>query len=124
MRTLGIVTDQVIVEVLLHGLDAVIELLPPHDPEVLVEQRPVQALHEAVRLRTPLAGGAVFDLFELKEQFVGMPIRPATVFPSVFAEHGADPGAVFLEGRQHLVVQQVHGGQRQLVGIQMSPGMP
>ena len=46
--------------------NAAIELLPPHDLEVLVEQGPVQALHEAVRLRSPYAGGAVLELFKLK----------------------------------------------------------
>ena len=67
----SIVTDQLVVEVILHGLDAVIALLTPHSPEVLVEQGLVRALDEAVRLRTPYASGTVLDLFELKEQIVG-----------------------------------------------------
>ena len=32
-------------------------------------------------------------------------MKLATVFPAVAAEHAADPSAVFLEDRQHPVVQ-------------------
>lgn len=61
----GIVADEVGVEVGLHGLDAFVELLPPHDAEVLVQQGAMQALDEAVGLRPAHLGGAVLDLFQL-----------------------------------------------------------
>lgn len=66
--------DEERVEVLLHGFDAFVERLASHDPEVLVEQGPVQAFDEAVGLRPSDLGGAMLDVLELQEQFVGMAI--------------------------------------------------
>lgn len=63
--SLGMVADQVGVEVGLHGFDAVVELLTPHDAEVLVQQGAVEALDEAVGLRPSHPGGSVLDLLEL-----------------------------------------------------------
>ena len=62
------VGDQIGVEILLHGFDAVVELFPFHDSVVLVEQGSMQPLDEAVGL------------------------GPAAVFPAVVAEYGGDPG--------------------------------
>ena len=82
---LGIVVDEEGVEVLLHGIDALVELLPSHDPEVLVEQGPVQALYEAVGLRPPHLGRAVLDLLELQEQLIRVAIGPATELAAVMS---------------------------------------
>lgn len=60
MRTLVVVSDKVGVQVGLRLLNALVELLAAHDAEVLVEQGPVQAFHEAVGLRAPNPRRAVF----------------------------------------------------------------
>ena len=88
MGPLGVVGDQIGVEVVLHGFEAAVELLPSHDSEVLVEQGSVQALDEAVGLGPADPGGAVFDLLDLEEQLKGMTLGPAAVFPAIVAEHG------------------------------------
>ena len=54
--------DRVGVEVLLHGFDAFVELLPSQDPEALVEQGAVQPFDESVGLRPSNLRGAVLDL--------------------------------------------------------------
>ena len=77
VRSFGIVAHEIDVDVSLHGLDAVVELLAHHDAEVLVEQGAVQALDEDGELPPPHLGGALLDLLELDEQLVGVAIWPA-----------------------------------------------
>ena len=48
-----------------YTVDTLISLFAALDPEVLIQQRAVHALHYAVGLRSPGAGGAVFELLEL-----------------------------------------------------------
>ena len=60
--------DEVGVENSLHLGDGLEPGLAPLDAEVLVEQRPVEALDDAVRLRPLHARGAVLNLFELQER--------------------------------------------------------
>lgn len=120
---LGIVVDKEGVEVLLHGFDVLVELPPSHDPEVLVEQGPVQALDEAAGLRSPDLGRAMLDLLELQEQLVGVAIGPAAELAAVVAEHGANPGLMGFEGWQHVSVQQVDRADRQLVRVEPSPSI-
>ena len=100
-----------------------VELLPSHDAEVLVEQRSVQPLDEAVGLGPSDLSGAVLDLLELEEQLKGMTVGPSAIFPPVVAEHGGHTRFVCLKGGQHVVVHQMHGGDRQLVRVQTSPGI-
>ena len=63
------------------------------------EQRAVQALDDAVALRTADLRGLVSDVLELEEQLIGMAVRPAPELAAVVAEHGVDRGAVGLERR-------------------------
>ena len=73
----GVVRDQVGVEVGLHLGDALVELGPAQDAEVLIEQCPVHALDEAVGPGSADLGGAVLDVRELEEQLVGMTVGAA-----------------------------------------------
>ena len=68
-------------------------------------------------------GGAVLDLLKLEEQLKGMTVGPSAIFPPVVAEHGGHTRFVCLKGGQHVVVHQMHGGDRQLVRVQTSPGI-
>ncbi len=74
MRPLGIVGDEVIIEVFLHFRDFVIPFLPSFDSEVFTGHGPVESLKEAVALGAPDFGGSVFDAFELEEEFVRMAV--------------------------------------------------
>ena len=123
MRPAVIVADEIVVENGLHLLDGLEPGAASFDAEVLVEQGAVQAFDDAVRLRSPDPGGAVLDLFQLQEQLVGMPVGPAAELAAVVGQHGLDPGLVLLEGRDDIVVHQVHGGDRQLVGIESRPSV-
>ncbi len=118
-----IVVGEVGVEVGLHLLDGLVPLLAAGDAKVLIEQGKVQALDEAIALRALDQGGAVLDLLELEEELVGVANGPTAELPPVVGEHRSDAGLVLLEGRQHVVVDQVHGGDRDLVGVEPGPGL-
>ena len=64
----------------------------------------------------------MLDLLELEEELVGMLVRPAAELAAVVAQDRGDPGLVLLEGRQHVGVEQMHGGDWHLVGIEPGPG--
>ena len=51
MSVLGFVSRELGVQIGLHLLNALVEFPADHDPEVLVEQGPMQTLHECVGLR-------------------------------------------------------------------------
>lgn len=68
---LVIVDHQVVVEHALHLLDGLEPGAPALDTEVLVQERAVQALDDAVGLWPLDLGGAVLDRLELQEQLVG-----------------------------------------------------
>lgn len=118
MGSFGVVVAVICVEVLLHLLDALVELSLSRDAEVLVEEGPVQPLDEAVGLGPADLGGSVLDALELEEQLVRMPVEAAAVLGAVVAEHRIDRGAVRLEGRQHVAVHDVDRGDRELGGIE------
>jgi hypothetical protein len=63
----------------LHLVDGFEPGAPSFDPEVLVEERAVQPLDDAIGLWPLDPGGAVLDLFELQEQLVR--IRPQNSRP-------------------------------------------
>lgn len=123
MGPLGVVADQVFLEVDLHLSDRLVELLPSLDPEVFVQQCTVQPLDEAVALRPADLRGPMFDLLDLQEQLVRMLIRATAELAAVVREDRVDPGAVLLEERQHVVVERLDGRQRQLAGVQLAPGV-
>jgi hypothetical protein len=80
MRSLRVVLDEIDLEILLHLLDRLVELLPAHDSEVLIEKRAVKPFDEAVALWPPNLRRPMFDPFELQEELVGMG-RPQNSLP-------------------------------------------
>ena len=52
-----------------------------------------------------------------------MPIRATAEFPTVVGENRLYGSPVLFKGGQDVVIEQLHGGHRQLVGIQPSPGV-
>jgi hypothetical protein len=68
-------------------------------------------------------GSLVLDVFELQKQLVRMTVLATAELAAVVREHGVDFGLVRLKGRQHIVVDQLDGGQRQFVGVEPGPGL-
>lgn len=83
MRSVLIVFIHVEIEVILHFDDVFIELGATLDSEVFVEKGSMEPFEEAVALRAANLGGAVFDPFELEEEFVRVSVGSATKLPSV-----------------------------------------
>jgi hypothetical protein len=75
MRSLGIVFDKVLIENGLHLLDGLKAGAAALDAEMLVEQRAMPALDDAVGLGPVDPGSLVLDVFELQEQLVGVAVR-------------------------------------------------
>lgn len=61
------------------------------------------------------------DALELEEQLVRMLIFPAAELAAVVGEHRVDGHSFGLEGGQDVVVHQLDGGERQLVGVEPGP---
>jgi len=66
----------------------------------------------------------VLDAFELQKQLVRMAVFAAAELAAVVGKHGVDFGLVRLKDRQHIVVDQLDGGEGQLVGVEPGPGIP
>lgn len=77
VRAFCVVPHKEGVEVGLHLFYALVSPLTALDAEVFIQKGPVQPLDIAVALGPPHLGGAVFDLLQLQEQLVGMPVRMA-----------------------------------------------
>ena len=83
---LGVVARQVSIQVLLHLCNRLLPGRPTLDLEMLFEERPVEALDVAVRLRPSDLRGAAFDLLELREEPVGVLVLAGAVLASVVAQ--------------------------------------
>ena len=80
--------------------------------------------NDAVGLRPVDPGSLVLDALELQEQLVGVAILATAEFAAIVGEHSVDLGPVRLKAWQHIIVEQLDGGQRQLVGVEPGPGVP
>ena len=80
--------------------------------------------NDAVGLRPVDPGSLVLDALELQEQLVGVAILATAEFAAIVGEHGVDLGPVRFKGWQHIIVEQLDGGEWQLVGVEPGPGMP
>ena len=119
----GIVFDEIGVERHLHLVDGLEPSLAALDAEVLVQQGPVQALDDAVGLRPLHPGLAMLDVIQLEEEFVGVLVLAPAELASVVRQHRLDGRPFGLEGRQHVLFERRHGGDRQLVQVEPRPGV-
>ena len=110
MGSLGIVLDEVVIEDGLHLVEGLEPGAAALDAEMLVEKRAVPALDNAAGLWPVDPGSLALDLFELQEQLVGMAVLAAAKLAAVVGQHGVDLGSVRLKGRQHIIVDQLDGG--------------
>ncbi len=115
MGSLGVVDDQVGVEVGLHLLDGLVPLLAALDAEVLVEKPAVQALDEAVGLGPLDLGGAVFDVLGLEEEPVGVAVGPAAELPAVAHWEGQLVSGLTARGTHRELKRAVMAGVLQAV---------
>lgn len=67
-----VVADKEGVQIGLHLRQILVEGPAPLDTQMLIEQRSMEALQEAVALRTGHLCRAILDLLQLEEQLVGM----------------------------------------------------
>ena len=111
------------VEVVLHLDDVIVKGGAALDAEVFVEEGAVEAFEVSVALRAADLGGAVFDAFELEEEFVGVVVRASAELAPVVGEDGLDGDLEFLEEGQDVVVEEVDGGQRHLGGVEAGEGV-
>jgi len=124
MGSLGIVLDEVVIEDGLHLVEGLKPGAAALDAEMLVEKRAVPALDNAAGLWPVDPGSLALDLFELQEQLVGMAVLAAAELAAVVGQHGVDLGSVRLKGRQHIIVDQLDGGDCEFVGGEPGPSMP
>lgn len=110
MGPFGVVVDEPGVEVILQGLDAVVEGLAHLHPEELVQHRTVEAFDEAIGARRADPGLAMLDAGQGEVEFKRVCVSTAEL-AAVVGEDGADLEPDALVERQHVVV---HHSDRRL----------
>lgn len=121
MRTFVVVVPEILLQICLHLFDCLVPGCTALNPEVLVKKGPVQSLNKAVALRPPNLRGAMFDALQLQEELVRVLVGPAAELATVIAEDGGDPRFMLLEEGQNILVQNMDGGNRKLVGVEPAP---
>lgn len=114
---LGVVLLHEGVQVGLDFFDGVVELLPKGHLVKLILNGLMEPLHRSVGLGTPDPGAGVLDLVKAQEKLVGVAVLAKAEFWAVVGEHSMHPYAVAVEKGEHLVVEQVSGGQGRLLPI-------
>lgn len=69
----------------MHFIEVLVELSATDDPKVLIKQGAMQSLDDAVALRAPDLGCAMFDFLELEEELERMVVGTPTVLSAVVA---------------------------------------
>ncbi len=82
----------------------------------------MEALADAVGLRTLGLGAAVVDVFDREIQLVFVPLRVAAVFAAAVAQHAQELDLMLLEERQHPVVEQVGRCDQRLAVVELGEG--
>ena len=119
MAALKVVELDEDIEVGLDLLDRLVPFLPALDAEVLVEQRAVHALDEAVGARRADLRGPVLDVVERQQQLVRVVLGASGELAPVVAEYGFNCHAEGIVERQYSIMEQVGGGDRHLRGVDL-----
>lgn len=64
---------------------------------MLIKQRAMKAFNDAVGLRSLHAGHAMGDILKLREQLIGVLVRPAAEFAAIVGKHRLDLRPLRLE---------------------------
>ena len=86
VRSAPVVGLKTKVKVLLDLRDGVVPDGPPLDAKMFLEEPAVETRNQAVGRGPPHVGGSVFDVLELREELVGMLVRPTVLLASVVAQ--------------------------------------
>ena len=117
VRPVVVIAVEILIERGLHFRDAFEPCAPAFDAEVFVQQRSVEPLYSAVRLRPAHLGCPMFDLLQLQEEFVGVMVGSTAELAPVVEQDDVDRRLVILEEGQHFDVHQMHRRDRRLVRI-------
>ena len=121
MRPLVIVVVKPLIQVRLEHLHRGIELLSEGLPEELVEDRPVEPLHEAVGPGPGHLGSTMLDLAELQKDLEGVDHRPPAVLSAVVRQDMLDRQPLGLVKGQYTVIQDIDG-RLQLRRVELPKG--
>jgi len=122
MRPLVIVVVKPLIQVRLEHLHRGIELLSEGLPEELVEDRPVEPLHEAVGPGPGHLGSTMLDLAELQKDLEGVDHRPPAVLSAVVRQDMLDRQPLGLVEGQHAIIQNIDGRLGKLRGVELPKG--
>jgi hypothetical protein len=75
-----IIMFKVLVEIFLHLLNGLVEFLPVHYPEMLIQEGPVETFDKTVALGPSDFGDTMFDIFQLQGQFIWLSVCSPTEF--------------------------------------------
>lgn len=122
MRPLVIVIIEPLVQVFLKLLNRGIKLFPESFTEELIEHGSIEAFHEAVGPGPCHFGSAMLNIVQLQEYLIGMNHRSPAVRTTIIREDVFHFEVLrFVEG-QHPVIEDIHGGLRELGGVKLSKG--
>lgn len=76
----------------------------------------MKALYKAIALGPSDFSFAMFNPFQLEEEFVRMTIRPTTVLTAVITENRFDLNPMLLAERQHIFVEYMDSGYEKFAG--------
>lgn len=123
VRAFGVVVDEVFIEICLHLCDVFIPFFASFDAEMLIEEGAMEAFEEAVTLRASDFGFTVFDVFELKEEFIRMPISSSAELSPVVGEDDFGFGLMFFVMGKNIIVEEMDSGERYFRGVKASPSV-
>ena len=98
-----IVVLQVLIPILLHFINRLVELHPTLGSEVLIEDRTVESFDKAVALGAPDRCRPMLNILQLKEELEGMLIGSAAVPPSVVGKLNLLLPIMLLQSQKSLV---------------------
>src|SRR3954470_24496759 len=113
-----VLTDPCI-EIDLQFVDRTIHLLAERDTIELVQHGLVEALADAVGLRTLGLGAGLIDVLDRKIELVFVPLRVAAVLAAAVGQHARELHVVALEQRDHAVIDEVSRRERRLAIVEL-----
>ena len=79
----------------------------------------MEALTDAIGLRMPGLGAAVVDILDREVQLIFVVLALASVFRAAIGEHAQQRDVLFLEERQHAVIEHVGSDESVLAVVEL-----
>ncbi len=115
---------KVLVKVILHFLNRLIEFSPTSNSEMLIKKCSMQTLNISITLRPADLRCPMLNFFKLKKQFKRMLIRTTAVFTAIVRQHCFNLNIVLFKERQHIIVKRLNRSHRNLGRVHPSPCIP